>query len=317
MAPLLKPLGGRRTEQEGIPKAPSRSAWPVRVSISRREIFWRPGRLEKTGTRCGISKQSLIQSRDASQYKFVESTISNPSSRDLVRAARRLSQEVSRLTFSSPVSHVYNPLAYAWAPHETYLRRFGTGEKEVIFLGMNPGPFGMVQTGVPFGEISAVRDWLKIEGTVGKPGREHPKRLITGFGCTRSEISGQRLWGLFARRFSCSEAFFAAHMVMNYCPLAFLGETGSNLTPDKLPARERGALLEACDKHLRSVIRTLRPGWLIGVGDFAAKRAAEVFTNGEVKIGRILHPSPASPAANRGWSEAAERALTDCGVPLA
>ena len=84
----------------------------------------------------------------------------------LVAAARELSDSVERLQFAAPVSHVYNPLTYAWAPHELYLRRFGNGRKRVVFIGMNPGPFGMVQCGVPFGEIDAVRDWKGIEATV-------------------------------------------------------------------------------------------------------------------------------------------------------
>ena len=67
----------------------------------------------------------------------------------LIAAARKLSQAVDGLNFSSPVTHTYNPLNYAWAPHECYLRRFGKSRKRVIFLGMNPGPWGMAQTGVP------------------------------------------------------------------------------------------------------------------------------------------------------------------------
>src|ERR1019366_4754947 len=110
----------------------------------------------------------------------------------LIAAARRLGEETGRLRFGTPVTHVYNPLGYAWAPHEAYLQKFGGGGKRVVFLGMNPGPFGMAQTGVPFGEVAAVRDWLKIESPVGKPEHEHPRRLIAGFGCARSEVSGRR-----------------------------------------------------------------------------------------------------------------------------
>src|ERR1044071_5025763 len=140
----------------------------------------------------------------------------------LIRAAKRLGTAVGKLKFAAPVAYVYNPLLYAWEPHEAYLRKFGSGPKRVVFLGMNPGPFGMVQTGVPFGEICAVRDWLGIECAISKPKVEHPSRPIRGFACVRSEISGQRLWGLFAERFEKAQAFFAEHMVLNYCPLAFL-----------------------------------------------------------------------------------------------
>jgi single-strand selective monofunctional uracil DNA glycosylase len=218
------------------------------------------------------------------------------------------------LKFGAPVTHVYNPLIYAWAPHEAYLRKFGRTRKRIVFLGMNPGPFGMAQTGVPFGEIAAARDWLRIECPVGKPNPEHPRRLVTGFSCSRSEVSGQRLWGLFAERFGTPERFFAEHIVMNYCPLAFLESSGRNRTPDKLPPSEKAALFAACDRHLRAIVATLQPEWLIGVGDFALKRAEQVFSSSPLKLGRILHPSPASPAANRNWKGLATQQLKALGV---
>jgi single-strand selective monofunctional uracil DNA glycosylase len=235
-------------------------------------------------------------------------------SRQLVQSARRLRDAVNELRFAPPVSHVYNPLDYAWAPHELYLRRYGNGRKRVLFLGMNPGPFGMMQVGVPFGEVGAVRDWLKIEAKIGKPATEHPRRLITGFNCTRSEVSGERLWGLFAQRFSSAEEFFSEHLVVNYCPLAFLEESGRNRTPDKLPVAERTALYGVCNAHLREVVATVKPEWIIGVGDFAMKRAEEVCAGENCRIGRILHPSPASPLANRGWAAQATAQLQELGV---
>jgi len=232
----------------------------------------------------------------------------------LVEAAFRLREAVEKLRFRKPVSHIYNPLQYAWSPHELYLRRFGSTPKRIVFLGMNPGPFGMVQTGIPFGEITAVRKWLGIESQVGRPPKEHPQRPIQGFGCLRSEVSGQRLWGLFAERFLRAEDFFREHIVLNYCPLAFLEETGRNLTPDKLPAKEKERLFEACDEHLRKAVAALQPAWVIGIGGFAAGRAAEALNSFKVGFGQILHPSPASPAANRGWAEAAVRQLRELGV---
>lgn len=231
----------------------------------------------------------------------------------LESAARSLCDTLAPMRFAAPVSHVYNPLDYAWAPSALYLQRFGQGKKKVIFVGMNPGPFGMVQTGVPFGEIAAVRDWMGIEAAVSKPAVENPKRPIEGFACPRSEVSGRRLWGLFAERFGSAEAFFADHFVANYCPLAFF-DNGRNLTPDKLPAAEQGPLLAACDAHLRRVAEALEPDWVIGVGAWAEQRAREALGGMPVKFGRVLHPSPASPAANRGWSEAATKQLVALGV---
>jgi len=230
-------------------------------------------------------------------------------SRKLAAAAATLRDTVDRLVFAPPVTHVYNPLRYAWRSHELYLRRFGHGPKRVLFLGMNPGPFGMAQTGVPFGEIAAVRDWMGLNAPVNRPAHEHPARPVTGFACARSEVSGRRLWGLFARHFPRADDFFAEHFVMNYCPLAFMEETGRNRTPDQLPPSELTALYQLCDEHLRSVVGILQPEWLIGVGGFAGKRLREALGETDFKIGTILHPSPASPAANRGWDAAAEQQL--------
>lgn len=232
----------------------------------------------------------------------------------LIRAAQRLRLAVSRLRFLAPVSHVYNPLDYAWTCHEAYLRRFAAPPKRVVFLGMNPGPFGMVQTGVPFGEIKAVRHWLGICSPIDKPRSEHPRRLITGFACHRSEVSGQRLWGLFASRFGAPEQFFQQHLVLNYCPLAFMESTGRNRTPDKLPRHEKELLFAACDRHLREAIRALEPEWLIGVGDFARQRAEAVFGGGPPRVAQILHPSPANPAANRAWARVVTEQLEALGV---
>jgi single-strand selective monofunctional uracil DNA glycosylase len=232
----------------------------------------------------------------------------------LVTAARELAEQAGRLRFGAPVACVYNPLLYAWNAHEIYLRRFGAPPKEVIFLGMNPGPFGMAQTGVPFGEISAVRDWMQIRADIGRPPKEHPKRPVLGFDCPRSEISGKRLWGLFARRFGTAEKFFARHFVVNDCPLAFLSATGSNLTPDKLAPAERDELDRICDAHLRRVLDILRPKWIVGVGGFARARAEIAAAGLPIQVGQILHPSPASPAANRGWEEKAAAQLAALGI---
>jgi single-strand selective monofunctional uracil DNA glycosylase len=233
---------------------------------------------------------------------------------DLETSAKELCRALRGLRFGAPVTHVYNPLVYAWPAHQEYLRRYAREPKRVVFFGMNPGPFGMTQTGVPFGEVAAVRDWLKIEAPIGKPKPEHPKRPVEGFACKRSEVSGRRLWGLFAERFGTPNAFFAEHFVANYCPLVFCETSGCNRTPDKLPAREIAPVLEACDRHLAQVIDLFQPQWVIGIGDFAEKRAQAVLSHKPLKIGKILHPSPASPEANRGWAEKATAQLRALGV---
>lgn len=235
----------------------------------------------------------------------------------LQAATRRLADEVRDLRFSDPVSHVYRPLDYAWAPHAAYIAAYGGTRKDVVFLGMNPGPFGMTQTGVPFGEVKAAREFLKVERAVARPDHEHPSRPVQGFTCTRAEVSGSRLWGAVAQRWGTAERFFRRHYVANYCPLVFLEASGKNFTPDKLRAEERAPLLAACDRHLLRLVELLAPKWVIGIGAFAEKRAHAVL-GAQVQVGKILHPSPASPIANRGWAQAAAAELAALGVcPLA
>jgi len=185
----------------------------------------------------------------------------------------------------------------------------------VLLLGMNPGPFGMAQTGIPFGEVAHARDWLGVAAPVGRPPHEHPKRPVQGFACTRSEVSGRRLWGWAAAHAGTPEAFFSRFFVWNYCPLAFMGETGRNITPDKLPTAERAALYAVCDHALARLLKALAPRHALGVGGFAEQRLRAVLDpEAPVCVGRIPHPSPASPAANRGWAEAADAALAALGI---
>ncbi|HEX6998323.1 MAG TPA: uracil-DNA glycosylase family protein [Gammaproteobacteria bacterium] len=234
----------------------------------------------------------------------------------LADISRALSRRVAGLRFAEPVCCVYNPLDYAREPHELYLRRYGAGPKEILLVGMNPGPFGMVQTGVPFGDVTMVRDWLGIVAPVRKPRDEHPKRPVLGFDCRRAEVSGARLWGWARDRFGTPERFFRRFFVANYCPLAFVEESGRNRTPDKLPAAEQQALFAACDEALRRIVRVLEPRIVVGVGGFAERRARAALAGSGLTIGTILHPSPASPLANRGWADAVDRQLAALGVDV-
>ncbi len=234
---------------------------------------------------------------------------------NIIEISRTLSDDIEKLQFAEPVTHVYNPFNYAQEMQENYLNRFASRGAKILLLGMNPGPWGMAQTGVPFGEVGFVRDWLKLEGNVKKPANEHPKRLVEGLDCKRSEVSGARLWGWAKNRFIEPEAFFDRFFVWNYCPLSFMEEGGRNRTPDKLPIAERTALFEVCDKALARVAKELDVDWVVGVGAFAEQRAKQAIS-ADIKFGRILHPSPASPKANAGWEEAIEAEFEALGISL-
>ena len=239
-----------------------------------------------------------------------------PSRPRIVSIARAVSRRVDELTFALPVTHVYNPLQYAWAPHRAYLVRYGAGSSEILMLGMNPGPFGMAQTGVPFGDVEITRDWLGIRERVARPKVEHPKRPVTGFDCPRGEVSGRRLWGWARSRFGAPGRFFERFFVWNYCPLCFMEESGRNRTPDKLPAAERAPLYEACDEALARVVEVLGTGHVIGIGRFAADRARAALGDHSVTVSVAPHPSPASPLANRGWAQVFEVALENAGISI-
>ncbi len=235
---------------------------------------------------------------------------------DLIEITRRFAQDLKHLQFSAPVTHVYNPLEYAWRSHAAYLQRYGGPGKEVVFLGMNPGPWGMAQTGVPFGEVAIVRDWLGIEEQIDRPEEENPAKPVTGFACHRSEVSGKRLWGLFRERFGAPEKFFARFFVLNYCPLLFLEASGRNRTPAQLPIKERRPLLDICDDALRRSIAALGADTVVGIGNFAAEQAKRALADSQLQIGCILHPSPASPMANRGWPDKALQQLGELDISL-
>ena len=226
--------------------------------------------------------------------------------------SRTLADAVSGRVFAPPVTHVYNPLKYAWALHAQYLA-LARPTPRALMLGMNPGPWGMAQTGVPFGEIDHVRDFLGIDGTVQQPARVHPRRPVLGMACERSEVSGRRLWGWAKERFGSADAFFQRCFVWNWCPLSFMEESGRNRTPDKLPSGERSVLEPLCDAALAQVVECLQPAMVIGVGAFAQQRARAALSHLNLPIERILHPSPASPAANRGWADHVDRQLIDIG----
>ena len=181
---------------------------------------------------------------------------------------------------------------------------------------MNPGPWGMAQTGVPFGSVPYARDWLAVKGEIGEPSRQHPKRPVLGWGCSRVEVSGRRLWSLLESIYGSARKMAREMVVLNYCPLLLLRANGDrcrNLPIDKV--RSAGELTECCDENLDAVLSAMQPEVAIGVGAWATSKLERVAPPGMV-VGRMLHPSPASPLANRMFEEAARTVLSEHGVHL-
>ena len=235
---------------------------------------------------------------------------------DLEKITDELLKALRPFKFSAPVTHVYNPLEYARAPYSMYLRRYAKAPKEIVLIGMNPGPWGMAQTGIPFGEVTAVKEWLEIEDAVNTPANMHPKRPIAGFDCPRSEVSGKRVWGWARRKFVTPQKFFSRFFIANYCPLQFIEAGGRNRTPNQLRAGERQPLFAACDRALRRTIEMLTPDYVIGIGRFTGERARIALRDLPLTIGCITHPSPANPKANRGWETVVGKEFEELGIEL-
>ena len=220
---------------------------------------------------------------------------------NLVEESRKFSQDLNELIFQKDLT-IYNPIEYAAKSHEFYLKKYGQPKKKILFMGMNPGPWGMVQTGVPFGAVGSVKDFLKINQTINMPKNQHPKRPVEGFSCKRQEVSGSRLWSWVEEEWGTPDNFFSDCFVHNYCPLAFFDLGGKNFTPEKLNIVERIALEDICDNFLSKIVDFFDCEWIIGIGNYAESKAKRVFEKQDVKVGKILHPSPASPLANKGWA---------------
>ena len=223
----------------------------------------------------------------------------------LIRAAASLCDDVGpigrRLVSEGSVDVCYNPLNYAWDAHEAYLRKMGGGGARTVILGMNPGPHGMGQMGIPFAATSVVRDLLGITGIpVDQPEVVDSRRPVVGLEYPREEVSGTRLWGLLAEYYGDVGAIASSVFLVNHCPLMlFSGPRATNITPDKVAGPTAQVLLERCDQHLREVVSALNADRVIGVGKFAESRARSALDDGTIEVVGCWHPSPASPLANR------------------
>lgn len=238
-----------------------------------------------------------------------------------LEAARRLSKACAGLRFTEPVAYTYDPLDYAWDGHRQYIERFGERPKTALFVGMNPGPWGMGQTGVPFGDVETVRTWMGIEDAeVREPANVREARPVHGFSCPRGEVSGARFYGGLHDHYGSLHEAYRHLYIANYCPLLFFNARDQNLTPDKLRKADREPLFGVCDEHLAALLAHFTPQAVVGIGKFAEGRARAVVEDAglDVEILGLLHPSPASPLANKDggthWRRALDEVLEAAGI---
>ncbi|XP_022920876.2 single-strand selective monofunctional uracil DNA glycosylase-like [Onthophagus taurus] len=225
----------------------------------------------------------------------------------------QLSKELNNLTFSSPAHYIYNPLEYAWKPHSTFVKTYCKGTKDVLFLRINPGPWGMCQTGIPFGEVNISKEWLKMNGEVEKPKNECPKKQIKGFECHRSEQSGKRFYGFFKNLCRTPEVFFKNAFVYNFCPLSFMekeeeGKRCANITPDKLKGQIKKDLENICGKTLVNILKLLDVKIIVAVGRYTEKQAVKIIQESQLDI-EVIYMRHPSRMAGRNWSKTAQNVL--------
>ncbi len=233
---------------------------------------------------------------------------------ELIEITSQFAFKCAHIEYQEDV-YVYHPLQYAWNFHKKYIELYVKENTDTLFLGMNPGPFGMAQTGIPFGEVNVVRDYLGIDEKLENLPTCHPKRPIEGLKCSRSEVSGRRLWTLIQNRFPVSSLFPDSVAIMNYCPVVFVdkGPTGKNIIPEKIEKNAREKLEQICDNYLDQMISIINPRNVIGIGQYAKKKLESSISRleSDIYVTSILHPSPANPQANRGWEPIVKKTLVD------
>lgn len=69
-------------------------------------------------------------------------------SEEFLNLADELNLSLEQFEIPKKVEAVYNPTIYARQTFEMYVKKYCNSPKPIIYFGMNPGPFGMSQTGV-------------------------------------------------------------------------------------------------------------------------------------------------------------------------
>ena len=282
---------------------------------------------------------------------------------DLIKTTCALADDLHALRRPAGVSHVYNPLRYMWPAHERFLSRHyvtdrasapdgrldfyepaGTARpRQYLILGMNPGPHGMVQTGLPFGDVVNAAAMLgyrtgdQVLAPVLDGVELHPGRPVIGLVATRREASGERLWGGLAAIFGGLDQTLAQCFAANYCPLAYFADDaqGTNVTPEDFgkktingkpnPRHDPGYAAELdkiCLPYLVRVARAMRVEVILAVGRYAEAKANIIAALcpeatrrcPSPKVVYLTHPSPLATRSAGEWATMARHALENVGA---
>eukprot|EP01023_Acetabularia_acetabulum_P031317 TRINITY_DN29446_c0_g1_i1.p1 TRINITY_DN29446_c0_g1~~TRINITY_DN29446_c0_g1_i1.p1 ORF type:complete len:252 (+),score=22.23 TRINITY_DN29446_c0_g1_i1:130-885(+) len=235
----------------------------------------------------------------------------------IIRVTKAFNENIQKVVVQDEkINTIYNPLEYAWEPYENYLRKYCGDYKKTIFVGMNPGYFGMVQTGIPFGDLNMVCNFLHLQ-KFQVPVKQHNIRKIVGYEIKRSEVSGQRFWGLIQTKFGHPDKFFNedSNFVVNLCPLAFLSETGKNVTPEEISIQEKDKIIVVCMAYFKQIVKFLQIQNIVCIGNFVCKEVKKSLTqDGYYNIVYMQHPSPRVQPQELQWRDVVTKQLEDAGV---
>ncbi|KAI8124664.1 hypothetical protein FF38_10666 [Lucilia cuprina] len=225
--------------------------------------------------------------------------------RQFYKLETQLNEKLRNITTPLEISYIYNPVEYAADLHQAYLKKYLKGGKKVLFIGLNPGPNGMGQTGIPFGNITTVRDKMGLNGTVNQPPNIHPKRPVNGLATTIEEPSGKRLWTKFQELSDGSlDIFFEQCFVYNFCPLLFYNSKGDYISPQKLKAPYNRQISNACLHTIEQILELIQPEVIVAIGRYAYDNLKAVKYCIEKRLLYLRHPSPR--ACTKNWSKIAD-----------
>jgi single-strand selective monofunctional uracil DNA glycosylase len=256
----------------------------------------------------------------------------DPLGRCWKRAARRF-EPMARQLARATGWLVLNPGRYGERWHARFRRAYPMSPRPLLVFGLNPGPYGMAQTGVPFTDLKRLesalpglwKDLVASGEPVTRPGLAPPslaRHLTRTF-----ESSSVRVYRFLERAYGRPELALREVVFVNPCPLLFIDpETGANRTPADLPralrARKAAELVHAFEELRRATVleavAELEPRGAILLGRDVAAAVGEALRAalGARSVVEWEHPARAVPET---WSRGLADELRKRGLlrPLA